>query len=67
MRAIANGEKAEPKIHPLDDNVEEKVLRVFWKTRLDTLSFKVTNKSHVELFLMDLASVEGVIWSESEL
>jgi hypothetical protein len=60
-RAMTNGEKAEMKIHPLGGNGEEKVLGVFWETNSDTLGFKVTNKAHVELLLMDLVSrVAGV-------
>ena len=60
-RAMTNGEKAETKIHPLGGHGEEKVLGVFWETNSDTLVLKVTNKSHVELLLMDLVSrVAGV-------
>ena len=56
MRAMANGEKAEPKIHPLGDNGEEKELGVLRETCSDTLGLKVTNESHPELFLMDMVS-----------
>ena len=42
-RAMTNGEKAEPKIHPLGCNGEEKVLGVFWETHSDTASRSPTS------------------------
>jgi hypothetical protein len=61
MRAMACGEKAEQKTHPLGDSGEEKVLGVFWDTHTDTLGFKVAEKSYTELTRMELVSrVAGV-------